>query len=383
MEKKLIQKTEKYITERISKKGTHSLEICIRLDGQIFRKSIRIDDFGTPGAALAFAVKLRDETLVQIRSGKKVSEYPTVKRLYLESFEILPLSLKTRKRHDVYFRAVFEPYAETPINKITSADIQLSLNEYAKTHTSLETSKLMSVWRRIFKVCAMKDISVPDRSAAVTIPKGIQPAPRRSKEISLEDLETFCAALLAYNSASVKGSYDSTAVYYVIRIMQYTGIRPAEAFALRRSDIDMNRNTISINKAAHSTITELSEVSTTKTEQSVRAVPIPEDLKPYLIDLFAWSRHDYLLARYSGKLIEISWACTLIGNVRKKCGIDFNLYKLRHQFSSDLFSSGASPVVIRDLMGHESQSMSLDYAVSSESDRIQAVNDRNFSRKSS
>lgn len=379
-DKKIIKKKEKYITERISRKGTRSLEICIRMNGQAFRKSIRIDEFPSRSAAMAFAVKLRDETLVQLRAGKQVTEFPTVKHLYLESYDILPVALKTRYRHDIYFRLALDPYAEMPINKVSSADIQICLNKYAAAHTRQETGKMLAVWRRIYKVAAMKEINVPDRTAAVTLPKGIQPKQKRSKEISQEDLEAFCTALLTYNQASVKGSYDCQAIYYAVRIMQYTGIRPAECFALHRNDIDLVHNTISINKAAHSTETEYLTIGNTKTEQSARIIPVPEGLKPILAECLAWSKHDYFLSRHSGKLPEISWVDTLIGNVRKKCGIDFHLYALRHQFSSDLFSSGTSPVVIRDLMGHESSSMSLDYAVSDKSELEKAINSRKFNK---
>ena len=52
---------------------------------------------------------------------------------------------------------------------------------------------------------------------------------------------------------------------------------------------------------------------------------------------------------------------------------------LRHQLSTDLFSSGTPANVIRDIMGHESASMSLDYAVSNEKDRKNAMDKRKFS----
>ncbi|MBE6108781.1 MAG: site-specific integrase [Erysipelotrichaceae bacterium] len=380
-EDKLIKRQEKYITERVSKKGTHSLEVCIRMNGQSFRKSVRIDEFPTPGAALAFCVKLRDETITKMRAGKRVTGFPTVRQLYEKSYEILPVSIKTRRRHDIYFRHCFEPYADMPIDKVTAADLQICMNRFAESHTRQETGKMLAVWHRLYKCCGMMDIAVPDRSAAVQIPKGIQPV-HRKKDISAEDLETFCAALLSYNAASIKGSYNCQAIYYAIRIMQYTGTRPAETFALMRKDIDLERNTITINKAAHSTENSLLELSNTKTAQSVRTIPIPEGLKPILKECLEWCRHDeMLLTSYDDQLFEISWVDTLIGHVRQKCGVYFTLYQLRHAFSSDLFALGTPAPVIRDLMGHQSESMSLDYALSDESDRIQAINSRKITAK--
>lgn len=379
-EEKLIKKSEKYITERISKKGTHSLEVCIRMNGQSFRKSVRVDEFPTPGAALAFCVKLRDETINKMRAGQRVTGFPTVRRLYEKSYDILPVTLKTRKRHDIYFRMAFEPYADMPIDKVTAADIQTCLNLYAQKHTSVETGKMLAVWRRLYKTCGMMDLAVPDRSAAVTVPKGIQPT-HRKKEISLEDLQIFLDALLNYNAASVKGSYDSMAVYYLIQIMLYTGMRPAEAFALTRSDIDLDENTITINKAAHSTITSKLEVSTTKTVRSARVVPVPDQLRDILAECLAWSKYDVLLTRHNGELLDIDWIATLIGNVRRKCGVYFHLYMLRHLYASDLLSSGTPVHILRDLMGHESGSMSVDYAISSPDERKRAVNERKIGNK--
>ena len=164
------------------------------------------------------------------------------------------------------------------------------------------------------------------------------------------------------------------AVYYAIQIMRYTGLRPAECFALRREDIDMLGGLISVNKAVHSTHDSMNDIGATKTEKSRRAVPIASALRPILRDCLAWSRHDFILADYHGNLFNIDDIGTLIRNVRQKCKVQFNLYMLRHQFSTDLLSSGIAPNVVRDLMGHESASMSLDYAVSNAADRAGAVN---------
>ena len=90
----------------------------------------------------------------------------------------------------------------------------------------------------------------------------------------------------------------------------------------------------------------------------------------------AWSLNDILLSDRAGRLMDIDDIDTLVGNVAKKAMVKFTLYMLRHQFSTDLHNAGTNPAVIRDLMGHESATMSLDYAVSDEKDRIKAINQR-------
>ena len=377
-DKKLIKKSEKYITERISRKGTHSLQVEIRKDGQTFRKSLQISDFPTPGAALAAAVALRDSVLHDLRIGKAKQDLNTVKQIYDRTFELFPVRMKTKERHDGFYRYGIAAYGDMPVNKLTSADIQTSLNKYGETHSKRACVGLLAVWRRIYAACALLDLPVTDRTVGVTVPEGI-PVKHRQKDISLQDLETFLAALLEYNAASPSGSYNGQSLYYAIRVMQHTGIRPQECFALTRADIDLDKNRILINKSVRSTVTDLKAISNTKTEKSVRAVPVPYQLRPILTELLAWAKYDYLFARYDGSVPDIDSVDMMIRAVRQKCGGSFTLYQLRHQFSTDLLAAGTNPAVVRDLMGHESAGQSVDYATSKEKDREKAINDRKFS----
>ena len=157
--------------------------------------------------------------------------------------------------------------------------------------------------------------------------------------------------------------------------MQHCGLRPAETFALTREDISLKDKTIRINKAVRSSADELVTVGKTKTERSARLVPIPEALIPILNECLDWSGNDFILADYFGKLFEVGRVNDLILHVRKKkCPqIKFTMYQLRHMFSTNLHRAGIASPVIRDLMGHESAGMSLDYAVSYPEDRKKAV----------
>ena len=97
------KRSEKYITERISKAGAHSFEICIRMYDQTFRKSVKIDDFESRKQALQFACQLRDETLLKMRSGYSVSNFKKVSSLCEKTFDLFPVRQKTRKKHDYFW----------------------------------------------------------------------------------------------------------------------------------------------------------------------------------------------------------------------------------------------------------------------------------------
>ena len=376
------KKLPEYITERVSKAGTHSFEICLRIKGQVYRKSVRIDDFENRKQALEFAVKHRDEKKVEMNNGFTVSSTKTVQELYEKTFEYFPVRQKTRKRHDTfYYAGGICKYADTPITKLKTGDIQICVNKYAAEHTKAQVSHFMAVWRLIYKAAFMEDISIPDRTLQVKIPE-CQPDKPKKKEISPQDLDKFCDTLLGYNSVSVLGRYESRCIWYAIQVMKYCGLRPAETFALTKDDIHIMPGPgsfISVNKAAHSTATSKLELSTTKTKKSERNVPVPDALKPILEECLQWTRNEIIFADYYGNLQQIDYVSNYVHLVAKKAKVQFNLYMLRHQLSTDLFSSGTPANVIRDIMGHKSASMSLDYAVSKEGDREQAVNNRVFS----
>lgn len=373
-------KKEKYIREITTAAGTKMLKIEVRLYGQSFRKSIKLDGFKNKSAAWEAARQIRDEALMKLRAGYTVqkSKIPTVKTLYEKSYELLLVRDSSIKKHNTVFKAVLEKYGSTSIEKITAADIQGSINTYASGHSLKDTKELLAIWRRIYKTAALMEINVINRTVAVIIPD-CKEARHIGKEIQPEDLERFCDVLLTCHNGSESDQYRHYAVYYAIQIMKYCGLRPAEVFALTKSDINLIAGTISVNKAARSGHDTPLEIGRTKTDKSVRLVPIPAELKPILIDCLRWSKYDMLLADYFGKIIDIDTSNRIITKTKKAAGINFHMYMLRHQFSSDLFRSGTNPAVIRDLMGHESATMSLDYATTKEEDRKQAVNKRKFS----
>ena len=375
-----MAKKEKYIREITTAAGTKMLKIEIRAYGQSFRKSIKLSNYPSKKVALEEAKQIRDEALMKLRAGYTVekSRIPTVKALFEKSYDLLPVRTETKKHHKYIFKTVLEQFGDKPIDRITAADIQGTITTAAKTNSFDITTRVLALWKRVYKVAALMEINVIDRTIAINIPECAE-GKHLKKDISPEDLETFCDALLSSDPDNVYGNYRNYAIYYGIQIMKYCGLRPAEVFALTKNDIDLVHGHISVNKAVRSGFDSKLEIGKTKTEKSKRLVPIPEQLQPVLIECLRWSRNETLLADWNGNLISRNESNRVITKVKKSCGIDFHMYMLRHQFSTDLFRSGTDPVIIRDLMGHESATMSLDYATTKEEDRKQAIDKRRFS----
>ena len=346
---------------------------------QVFSRRIRIADYGSESSALEAATIVRDRALIDLRMGTLIKRSPTVAELYEKKWDLMPKSVTTRHKQDsIYTMAIAPKMATMAIDKVTVAMIQESLNDYARNHTQDMINRAVSVWRQIYQTAQMMEIPVYDRTVQLVIPKSKIPAKHRDVTISQEDFDAFMTALLEYGTEK-KTKVFSRKVWNALQIMRFTGMRPAEVFALSPEDIDFRHNLIHIRKAIGSDFEEETVVVPTKTEQSTRVIPLPSAIQMILLDLVHDARHGYLLPGEHGKPMDINRVTNHITLVSRKCGIPFRSYMLRHQFATDLINSGTSPRVTQDLMGHASYSMTVSYARSTEAELKNAVENRNFS----
>lgn len=337
-----------------------------------FTKTVRIDEYGSESAALLAAQRFRNNALADIRTGKLKIQFPIVQSLYERKFVLMPLAVSTRDKQDSIFLSASGELLGKRIDKVTTADIQTSVNMYAESHSDDSVHRLVSVWRQIYKVCQILEYPVEDRTAAIVIPKSKKVSERKDVSLSDGELQKVLDGILLYNNRG-KESYESRCIWFMLMIMYFTGCRPAEALALRRSDI--HENYIDIKRQIGSTSKERQKEVPTKTTESARRVPIADDLRPILDSLVKWSKNDLLLATENGKPQNISRISDVINTVSKKAGVSFFSYKLRHQMSTDLMHRGDS-VVARDLLGHTSFAMTLDYARSTDDQLFEAIKDR-------
>lgn len=378
-----------YIRERTLKSGKTSLLIEIRLDGQTFRQSLKVEEFGGLAACWKVAREIRDRKLVEMHEGRYIQHFPTVGDLYEEKFSIMQVRSTTKKNQDTYWRRGICKFKDVPIDKITSADIQKSVNAYAADHTFEMTNKFLSVWRQIYQCAGMKGLPLPDRTLGVTVNKSMcQKHEHRAKSISKEDFNKFCDALLEYREWCEDGRYRSQCIWYALQLMAHCGLQPAEAYALTRSDFHLSCPVpyISVTKCVGHAFYDPDEPDKKykaisripKTEYRERNIPISEECCDLCHNILEWSKYDNVFADYNGSLFESGAVCTYLRNVSKKCGIRFTQYTLRHNFSTDLFRQNMNPAVIRDLMGHSSSStaQTLDYAQTTEQDRLEAMKKR-------
>ena len=322
-----------------------------------FVKTVRIVDFnGDEKLALQYARRVRDNALHDVESGRLKRRYPTIKFLYQQKWQLIPLSINTKEKHDSIYKQSIVFFETKTIDQITTTDIQLSLNQFSETHSDDSVKRLLTIWRQIYKTANLLGYDISDLTSSVLRPQSKIVSKRKPVNITDNDFHLFLDCLLQYGGYA---SYNRQCIWYVLQIMYLTGMRPAEVMALTVDDIQ--HGNISISKQVGSTTKEKQQIIPTKTESSQRTIPMTPSIQDVFYSVAEWSKYYYLFSTEDGSLWNIDEFSDIIHRVSIKSGIHFNAYMLRHKMSSDLLHHGDS-VVARDLLGHTSFSMTLDYA---------------------
>ena len=149
---------------------------------------------------------------------------------------------------------------------------------------------------------------------------------------------------------------------YYLAIAFYTGMRSGEILGLKKIDIDLQRNIISVRR----TRSRYGE-STPKTKSSIRDIPIIELLTPYITDLYNKHDSEYLFItqykkpyRDNHAFCEQHWKPSL-----KELDIPYRRpYNSRHTYATNmLYNNLVTPVQLAQLLGHSNTQMVYDVYV--------------------
>ena len=371
-------KKERYIEER-----DRSLRVKVSTTHKGKRVSVsggtfRFEQYTTAGACWSAAIQARDTILRSLEANSIIFEEPTVEELYKRRTDYIVLSKESQRKHDIIFKHGVGSLANRKISSITAADIQRSLNTYGENHSTSAVKHLLSIWRQIYKVCAIEELPVPDKTQAVVNYESKMIPKKRETRITHEQFQQFIDCLSKYGTDSKVTRYRCEAIYYALMIQLYAGLRPQEAYALYRGDIDLERGLLHIRRRCGTTASEERQIITLKTKDSSADVPIADALKPYLIEMLSRYRTEPLLADYDGLPFDTKVVCTLIKNVSEKAHIHFTQYMLRHLFAKEM-SQVTDVKTLQSLMRHARADMSLYYSWSNDDELKEAVNKRNLS----
>lgn len=165
-------------------------------------------------------------------------------------------------------------------------------------------------------------------------------------------------------------------MYPLITVALATGLREGELLALTLSDIDLENRIISVNKSLKATYEcnsvddrkRVVKVGSTKTENSVRDVPIPQGIVPLLKQHIIAQKEMYLsygmtqctqilFTTFTGKYIDAHNLQRRWTRLLERAGVRYRkFHNLRHTYATRLFEADVNIKTIQTLLGHSSLS---------------------------
>ena len=154
----------------------------------------------------------------------------------------------------------------------------------------------------------------------------------------------------------VTGAAEGRELAIILLALQ-EGLRVSEIFALKWEDLDFENNTLSIKRRVHR-----GEISQPKTPNSVRLLPLTRDVRSALANLDEIYRSGYIFRGRTGKPLDSgTWQNKHYKVVLERAGVDYiKFHGLRHSCAAHLIHTGASPAVIKRILGHASIQTTMD-----------------------
>jgi len=273
----------------------------------------------------------------------KFSHYSS---LYLE-FKKHELKFSTLDKYTNIIRDRINPnFSDYDIKSIKPSDIKKWL--YNLNDIGSKSKRIyLSVLSGIFQEALYDEVIERNPVKLVRLPKLDTP---RIKPFNADEVKKIM-------DLSINDNYR-----FYLAIAFYTGMRSGEIIALKKSDIDFEKNIIKVQR----TRSRFGE-STPKTKYSIRDIPIIELLKPYIIELYNLHEHEYLFITQYKKPYETTnvfqeqfWKPSL-----KELNIEYRRpYNCRHTYATNmLYNNLVTPVQLAQLLGHANTQMVYDVYV--------------------
>lgn len=364
-------KKQLYISQRfLERSQTWTFQVQIRKDNILVCKNFREKEYGSARNAYERAIAFRDITLNQIVNGEYIERNnKTIDDCYKLSFELYPVLYGTRKNFDLLYKNI-DDLKNKNIQSLTVEDIQLSINKLIYKYNDEYISRFYSLWSRIIKTALIKKYINQNIMNNVIKPKSQKVKNNKEQNIiNKNDLDKVIELIKESNI----NKYDKYMYINLLLILYYTGARPCEILALNKSDI--KNNNIYINKELGSSLNEYGVIRKTKTKLSNRIIPISKEFNTVIKNVFNLNNYEILICKEDGSYYKQRKISQLINRLCKN-KVNFNMYALRHLFSTDLLDKNVDPKTHQELLGHSNYNMSLYYANSTEKKKKNAIKDR-------
>jgi len=241
------------------------------------------------------------------------------------------------KRQKYFLHSFGKHFGDTPLSQITSWHIEKWKSDIRKNLKPGSVNRHMTVLKHMFKKGVEWGLAKINPTVGI---KRFPKADPRTRFLSEDELERLLVAC--------KEQKRQPWLLPLVTVAVHTGMRRGELLGLRWSNVDLNRELIT-----------LQQDKTLK----IKSIPINEAAREALIWLDKHRYGDHVFMYQWGKPIGKSNVQDSIDKVCSKAGIDdFTFHGTRHTFGSHLVMAGVDLATVSKLMGHTTINMTMRYA---------------------
>ena len=236
---------------------------------------------------------------------------------------------------------------DVKIKDITRTMIQAQINQDAAHPRTCEITLL--TLKQIFKSAVADGHLVKSPCEGIELPRHVK---KEKRALTQEEKEALRTALLPPRERAM------------LLLLYGTGCRPAEAYALNKSDIDFKTGRINVNKSVQFDGQYPVSVSAPKTDSSIRSIVCSESILRGL--KFACDKiptENILGSEKGGDVRHKSEYRTMFRHILEKAGLKdsgITMYTLRHNFATECYYAGISLKECQRQMGHSDYKMVLE-----------------------
>lgn len=243
------------------------------------------------------------------------------------------------------------------IDEITGDEIQDYLNSI-KHYSNSYIKKIYEQFNQSFKYAINRSYIYKNPMNDVVRPKS-KKKDKIVRALTVEEQQEFTEYLININP--LEYTYKN-----VFLVQMYMGLRVGEVLALKSTDIDLQHNIIKIDKTLTTDINGKVVVGfSTKTSAGNRELPIPEYLRPHIMEQMSISKDNenkQLFLSKNGNLVDNRNVNRMLKKTLKELLniTDISTHSLRHTYGTRCIEAGMSAVALQRLMGHNDVSVTLN-----------------------
>lgn len=267
---------------------------------------------------------------------------------YLDNTYRHQVSLRTYEcKMSLATKHIIPRLGHLPLAKVTPMDIQSFYNELRKTYSAGYVQNIGVLLGLVFKQAEQWGLIKKNVVPLVKKPS----TPRKKSNLNVWTIEQQ-KAFLSHAKAH-KGDY----YYYIYLVALATGMRQGEILGLLWSDVDFKEKSIHVRRTAIYHGKKLEIKDSPKTDSSVRAIRIPDEVVKELREYKLMCKpNDLNLVFPSPKTGKILYSNSLDKNFRldvAAAGLPpLPFHNLRHTFATTLLELEESLKVVQEILGH-------------------------------